>query len=324
MANQTIAQLINEIDSFDALMLNRGLINRNGILATAQAYPCNHHMAHKYSIFNTLPTAGARSIFDGVANSGITSSTVTVNLTPYSVNNAWDVDMVQDLMMHYNTQAPAYFQSLAQIVQKGYIYGTNASFGVTSYTGTGWHQYTTTNKATQEVQNFQTTASATGCTSIFAVKYSPMDGLDGAAIATFIDNNDGAFYVNNDWINPITIAGNTGPYLAYQMYFKMNSVMIMPGTKNIAAIRGIQSGSTVTSAMMDDLLDAVKATTDGTTIIYCNGRGRNKIQALKDGKLQIAPDNFGYDIRVYDFNGVPLVVSDNIVNTQTGALYGLA
>lgn len=324
MANQTIAQLINEIDSKGAIMINKSLMKRNGVLATAQSYLCNHHFAHKYSVWNTLPTAGIRSIYDGVANSNVTSSTTTVNMTPFATNFAQEKDLVVDLATHYTTYAPMYFESLAQTVQKGYIYGTNASFGYTGYAGTGWHQYITTNKATQQVKNFQTTASATGCSSIFAVRYSYLPNMDGAALVTHVDNTDGAFYVNPDWIYPITITGNTGPYQGYQMYFKMNSTFIMPGTKNIAAIRGIQTGSTITTDMVDDMLDAVNATTDGSTIIYVNSLGRSKLNSLKDGNLVISPDNFGYDIRVFSFNGIPVVVDDNMSKAETGALYGLS
>lgn len=324
MANQTIAQFINEIDSDDAIFLTQAVLKRNGILASAQAFAndANHGLAHKYSIFTTLPTAGSpANYYEGVAESMTTSSTVTVNLTTVQSAGRFPVKYFPDALELYNRETPGRYQTIANSMQKGIIYGTDGTLGLATYTTDGWHQYINTNSA-QEVQQFQTTSSATACTSIFAVKYAFAPNTDGAYFA-IRNTEDGPIYLNENWDIPAMYASATGSVEARYMKYQMDGCMILPGTTNVSAIRGIQPGSTVTVAMIDDLIDAVKGTTDGSTIIYVNGRGRSKIAALKDGKLDMAPDNYGYDIRVYEYNGVPIVVTDHITNTQTGALYGI-
>lgn len=93
----------------------------------------------------------------------------------------------------------------------------------------------------------------------------------------------------------------------------MNSVMLLPGTDNVAGIRGIKSGSLPTAAQIDSMLDAVKA--DSNTIIFANRYGKTVLGNLsKAGVLQMSPNDFGYSSLIATWNGVPIVVTDTISN----------
>ena len=230
----SVTQLINEYNSMDAIMLSNAIVKRHGLLNVSTYYLANKQLAHTYTSYATLPTAGIKSLGDGVATSTVSGSTTTLNLTQFNVNGTWDLNFVgTDYDAHYNRHAPLYFNSIADLAQKAFIYGTNASFGNASYTGTGFHQYITTNKTTQQVKNFQTTGSATACTSMFAVRFSQFEDMDGAAIVVDPLTGGSLFYVNQDWYVPTRIEGSTGPYNGYFMNFGMNGAMLLPGTNNV-------------------------------------------------------------------------------------------
>lgn len=310
----SINQLINEYNSEDAIMLSNTIVGRYGLLTVGTFYQANKGLAHTYTNYATLPTAGIRSLSDGVARSTVSGSTVTNDLTIFSVNGAWDQAFVgTDLDAHYNRHAPLYFNSLAKVVQKSFIYGTNASFGNTSYTGLGLHQYVTSSGTNVQV------GGTSGATSIFAVRFSPFEDMDGTAIVVDPLTYGGLFYTN-DWTTPIEIAGSTGPFMGYSMHFNMNGTLLLPGTDNVAALRGINSSNLPTVAQVNSMLDTVKA--DQNTVIFCNRYGASVLGVLgKNGNLSMAPNDFGYSNQIYTWNGIPIVLTDTITNTQTTALY---
>jgi hypothetical protein len=97
-------------------MLANGIIKRYGILQTATTYLANKQLAHTYTSYDTLPTAGIRSLGDGVATSTVSGSTVTEDLTLFNANGAWDQAFVgTDLDKHYSIQAPLYYNAVAAL-----------------------------------------------------------------------------------------------------------------------------------------------------------------------------------------------------------------
>ena len=309
-----INQLINQYNSEDAIMLSNTIVGRYGLLTVGTYYTANKQLAHTYTNYATLPTAGIRSLADGVARSTVSGSTVTKNLTLFNVNGAWDQAFVgTDLDAHYNRHAPLYFNSLAQLAQKSFIYGTNATFGNTGYTGLGLHQYVTSSGTNTQI------GGTSAATSIFAVRFSPFEDMDGAAIVVDPLTNGGMFYTN-DWTTPIEIAGSTGPFMGYSMHFNMNGTILLPGTDNVAALRGINASNLPTVAQVNSMLDTVKA--DQNTVIFVNRYGASVLGVLgKDGNLSMAPNQFGYSNQIYTWNGIPIVLTDTITNTETTALY---
>lgn len=305
----TIAQLINLYNSLDAIMLSNAVMKNYGLLNTATSYIANQQLAHTYTNYATLPTAGIRSLADGVATSTVSGSTATFTLTLFNANGAWDQSFVgNDLDAFYNRQAPLYFNAVAALAEKSLIYGTNATFGNADYTGLGLHQYVTSSGTNIQV------GGTSAATSIFAVRFSPYEDMDGAALVVDPLTNGGLFYVNENWTMPVNIAGSTGPFMGHTMHFNMNAGLLLPGTNNVSALRGINAASQPTVAQINSMLDNVKA--DSNTVIYCNRYGASVLGVLgKDGNLSMAPNEFGYSNQIYTWNGIPVVITDTITNT---------
>ena len=193
-----------------------------------------------------------------------------------------------DLQSFFNRQAPLYFNAIAQKVQDNIIYG-NAS-----YTGKALLTYVS---QSQTMTCLQTTASAAGCTSMYAIRFSPVENMDGAAFVVDPLTNGGLFTVNNDWTQPIQIAGSTGPFRGYAMHFGFNGQLLLPGSNNVSAITGIKTGAIPTEQQVDEMLDKVRA--DQNTIIVCNLSGKGILNRLgKSGALQMAANQFGYNNQI--------------------------
>ena len=184
----TITNLINEYNSAGALMLANTVLKSNGLLAYGSYYLANKQLAHTYTRYDTLPTAGIRSLSDGVATSTVSGSTSTVNLTLFDVNGAWDRAFVgNDYQAFFNKTAPLYFNSVAQKADYAMIYDDAA------YTGTGLLSASINNS---KMTCLQTTGSATSCTSIYAIRFAPVEDMDGAAIVVDPITAGGLFTVN--------------------------------------------------------------------------------------------------------------------------------
>jgi len=310
----SVNQLINEYNSEDAIMLSNAVMKNYGILQTGTYYLANKQLAHTYTNYATLPTAGVRSLADGVATSTVSGSTTTTKLTLFNANGAWDQAFVgNDFDKFYGTQAPLYYNAVAALAEKSIVYGTGSA-GNSGYEGTGLHQY---------VSQSGTAIAAGGtsaATSIFAVRYSPFENMDGAAIVVDPLTGGNLFYVNGNWTDVVSIAGSTGPFLGHVMHFNIHGVLLLPGMNNASAIRGINATNLPTVAEVNQMLDYVRA--DQNTVIYCNRYGASVLGVLgKDGNLQMAPNEFGYSNQIYTWNGVPIVITDTILNTETTTIY---
>lgn len=84
----TITNLINLYNSEDAVMLQNSIIKNHGLLAYSQYGLANKQLAHTYTVFKTLPSAGVRTLADGVATSTVSGSTATTNVTLFNANGA--------------------------------------------------------------------------------------------------------------------------------------------------------------------------------------------------------------------------------------------
>ena len=84
----TITNLINQYNSEDAIMLSNAIIKSHGLLAYGMYNLANKQLAHTYTRFDTLPTAGIRTLGDGVAASTVSGSTATINLSLFNANGA--------------------------------------------------------------------------------------------------------------------------------------------------------------------------------------------------------------------------------------------
>ncbi len=96
--------------------------------------------------------------------------------------------------------------------------------------------------------------------------------------------------------------------------------MLFPGTNNVASITGVNAASKPTVADVDNMLAQVNA--DNNTVIYVNLIGQNILNQIgKDANISMTPNDFGYSNQISSWNGVPIVVTDSILNTEVKALW---
>lgn len=318
----SITNLINEYNSNRSLKLANTAIKQNGFIAYGSFIPANKGLAHTYTLYSTLPTAGVRTLGDGVAVSDVSGSTTTVNMTPFQVTHQRDAAYVENfpggISNYFTTITPMYLASLFQTMQKAYIYGSKATFGVTSYVGNSLISAVSGSANSAQLQTMTTASNWTGST-IFAVRFNPFEQGDGAAIA--VDVSQGVYYTNPDWAQGKVIAGSTGPFPGYQMLFMGNNSLILPGSNNVAAITAIvEDTSEPTAGNINTLLDAVKA--DGNTFIFCNRVGKRILNDIgKNEYLQMTPNEFGYSDVIASWNGVPIILDQNLSTAETYTLW---
>lgn len=319
----TITNLINEYNSGKALKLANTAIKKNGLIAYATYIPANKGAAHTYTIYSTLPAGGITSWGDGVAATDVSGSTTTINLPHFQVSHQKDAVPVNNFPggagAYFNNVTPLYLNSLFQTIQKSWIYGTNATYGNSSYGATGLLQYVSASASTQ-LQEL--TGSAYTGSTMYAVRFSPFEQGDGAQVA--VDVSGGVFYTNPDWDTQKVIAGSTGPFSGYQMLFNSLNVMVLPGTNNVAAISGINATTVAANLLTTDkvnaMLDAVNY--DSNTIIICNKYTLRQLRQIgKEDHLQMMPSDMGYNDMILTWNGVPVIVDDNLNTTDTSALF---
>ena len=317
----TITQLVNEYNSLDAVMLSNTLIKNHGIIQRGTYALANKQLAHTYTSYATGVDAGIRTINDGVGTASIVGTTATKNLSLYATKvEQVDKAYIGNFDDFYNIHAPIHFNGIANQIEKSIIYGTISVFGNTAYTGTGWFEYCVNNGTQTQLQ---TTGSATGCTSMYAVRFAPAENMDGALIVVDPYAEAGFVNINPDWNALTWLAGTTGPYQGYAFNALANGLCLLPGTNNVASINGIKTGTLPTEAQIDQMLDNVRA--DQNTVIFVNLMGKGILNRLgKSGALIMTPDEMGYNNMIATWNGVPIIVTDNISTSQTGLLYGLS
>ena len=311
----TITNLINKYNAGSAQMISNTILKSNGLIMYGTYYEANKQLAHTYNVYTALPTAGVASLGDGVAASNVTASNTTLSLTPFNANYAWSQNYVgTDVSGFMSRQLPLYLSAVGQAQEKAYIYGTSSQ-GISAYSGTGLHQYCTANNTRVNLS----TATGSIHSTIFAIRFSPMEDMDGAAIVVDpLSAGAGVWYTNDYWQDLIRVNGSTGPFSGYELQVSNNSAMILPGTNNVACISGINGSTVPTVTQIDDMLNAVKF--DSNTIILVNRKTWAIINKIgKADNIQMVPNEFGYSDLLATWNGVPIIVDDNLLSTQVAA-----
>jgi len=113
-----ITSLINEYNSDNALKLARTAIKANGLIAYGSYIPANKGLAHTYTLYSTLPTAGIRTLGDGIAVSDVSGSTTAINMSPFQVTHQRDAAYVENypggVDNYFTNMSPMYINSLFQ------------------------------------------------------------------------------------------------------------------------------------------------------------------------------------------------------------------
>lgn len=330
MANATLRRVVTELASDqDAIM--KSLEKKSGILSTALADESTHGHFHKYKVVDALPSFSWYP-----ANGSLTDQTVNDNVLQLDLKNVGAIQSEPKEVAEtfpggvgpfFAKQFPSFIEAFGQEASKGLVYGYDATFGAVGGIK-GFHQFINdavrTDGLNSNVNYINATGTSGSTTSIFAVNWD-MNTVkivfDGQAT-----RNQGQFLevLQLNQGQPVTEVTNTttgAKKVTYQVLYTARLALQSASFYDIAAIRRIQDAASdkPTAANMDLLLDLVHA--DSTsTVLYMNRTSKRLLGELKDSKLSTYVVDNNYSTAVEMWNGIRVMVDDNISDSETTAL----
>lgn len=323
MAQQTLQYLATQWSSAQQNFIDN-LVKTAGILRTASVGYANNGLFHKYNFATNLPTASIRSI-----NGSVAPTTTTFDLKQLDLKELITVETVDATLAkgdpggaagYMNKVSPGHMESLAQAAEKSIVYGTNSTYGATDGF-LGFHdlaRQAETNRSLSVID----AGGTTNTTSIFAVKWKPEicqlvipSGVASGGelvVSTVMHNGEVTLMVTN------TTTGAMMP--VYQVMYQMMLALQAASDYSVHRIVGVDAGTNApTAAEIDTLVDLVKGDSSNT-IIYTSRMGKRGMQTLKATKFftQAVSDQ-GMNTMLDFWNGIPVIVSDNILETETKA-----
>jgi hypothetical protein len=318
MANQTLRDLIvayaGKSANVEAVMSH--LVKKSGILKTALAIPANFNIYHKYKKVAALPTFTV-----GGMNQNLTDVTVNKDLFQQELCS---VDAIQTeykkeldnypggANKFFADQFLSFIEGWGQAASKQIVYGTS---GLGSADGTiGLHQIATA------YGNVVACGGTSGSTSsIFAVKYDPKSCgvLFNPVAGKFL--NVTKLHGGNAYPEIINDGGSDqSKKLVYGCSYESSLSFLSASSYDVAVMTQIEdaSGDKPTASRMDQILDMVQGD-EGNTFLYMNRTQKRLVRELKDSKFEMGALDKNYDIRVDYWNGVPIIIDENIVNTES-------
>lgn len=296
------------------------LVKSLGILETAQFGFSSDYLRHEFEVQTEDGDAAVRAINGSIVATMSNSILGSVQLP--AIERLVEIDKVlakkwggiQGFLNDKN-RTMTYMRSILQLLAKAMIYGDNATHGVAG-AFKGLHQIA---KANSNV--VAQLSGATGSrTSIFAVHWS-----EGETEVVMPQEQTGDV-VQIELVGGGTLQAPTADtttkarQLVYGANFWANAALCAPSKASVAAITQIDSTHKPTAAQIDLLIDAVKGLADGKTFLYMNREGRRYIKELKNSKLSMSPGDTGYNTVVSDWDGIPVVLEESILSTETNVL----
>lgn len=329
MANATLRRVITELGS-DSEAIMKSLEKKSGILRSALVDESSHGHFHKYKVVDGLPT------FSWYAATGsLTDSTVNDNLIQVDLKNIGAMQSESKIVAEtfpggveafFRKQMPAFIEGFGQSASTGIVYGYNATFGNTSAIR-GFHQYVNdfvrTDGQNSNVNYINETGTSGATTSIFAVNWDLNTCklvFDGQSV-----RNEGFLQVlplhQGQPTAEVTNTTSGAKKPVYQVLYEARLALQAASFYDIAAYRRIQDDTNdkPTAANMDLLLDLVHADSTSTKL-YMNRTARRLLGELKDSKLQTFVGDKDYSTAVEMWNGIEVVIDDNILSTETTAV----
>lgn len=320
MANATLRKVITGFSAQDPAVID-SLLNASGILDTALFEGASHNAWDVGKKVSSLPSGSFIQPGGSTTDQTVDDEIVQTDLKLMRSIQSEPIEIVNSYPggkeAFFRNQSPAFLEGLGQTLAKQAIYGVNSTFGDESGFD-GFHQI-----ARRNGKVIQANGASGSRTTIFAVRWRP-----GVCSMLFNPNHMAAgefikfSYVNGgEPVMEVTNTTTAAKKLVYQGFYDSYSALKALDSKNIAAYTQIQDADNgrPTSDNMDLLLDYVNA--DPTnTFLYCNRTGRRMLNKLKDGKLEMIPAGNNYDRRVEAWNGIPIVLDENILSTETSVL----
>lgn len=320
MANATLRKLITGYAGEGLVPIMTQLENESGFLKTAQAIAANGNWYHRYKLVDALPTFSFVNIGGSQTDTTVDHNLQQVDLKtlgtiqsePKAVCENWPTGV----QGYFRENAPVYGEAFGQAVSASSFYGLNSTFGdVSGFRGLHEIAKTYGNR----VQRGGTTGSRV---SIIAVKFNPVGcGLlynpkivsSGSFLAIKMIN-DGQL------VTEVTNTTTGAKKLVYQCSYEGDMAFLATGQYDVAAMTQIDSSHLPTAPYMDDIINYVRGNSDGRTILYCNRTAMEFIRTLKTTALQMGVMDRNYDIQVDMWNGVPIVIDDNLSTAETTAI----
>jgi len=323
MAKQTLQYLATQWSAAQQMFIDN-LTKSAGILRTATVGYANNGLFHKYNFATALPTASIRSI-----NGSVTPTTTTFDLKQLDLKELITLETVDATLAkgdpsgpdgYMNKVAPGHMESLAQAAEKSIVYGLNGTYGAVD----GFKGFHDLAKEAETARSLSVidAGGTTNTTSIFAVHWKPEvcqlvipSGIAAGGdlvVSTVMNNGQVTLMVTN--------SGTGAQMPVYQVMYQMMLALQAGSYYSVHRIIGVDSGSNApTAAEIDTLVDLVKGDS-ANTILYTSRLGKRAMQTLKATKFftQAVQDQ-NMNTMLDFWNGIPVIVSDNILETETKA-----
>lgn len=323
MAKQTLQYLATQWSAAQQMFIDN-LTKSAGILRTASVGYANNGLFHKYNFATALPTASIRSI-----NGSVTPTTTTFDLKQLDLKELITLETVDATLAkgdpsgpdgYMNKVAPGHMESLAQAAEKSIVYGLNGTYGAVD----GFKGFHDLAKEAETARSLSVidAGGTSNTTSIFAVHWKPEvcqlvlpSGIAAGGdlvVSTVMNNGQVTLMVTN--------TGTGAQMPVYQVMYQMMLALQAGSNYSVHRIIGVDSGSNApTAAEIDTLVDLVKGDS-ANTILYTSRLGKRAMQTLKATKFftQAVQDQ-NMNTMLDFWNGIPVIVSDNILETETKA-----
>ncbi len=324
MPNVTLRALAVE-EGLMSVASIKSLAKKSGFLQSAEAIEASHDRKHKHKRFDALPSP---SWVDPGGSQGDTTVNSNNYETPIKILRANQSEAYDILInwpggaeAYFESQRPAYQESFGQTISVGVFYGNDETHGDVAGP-IGLHQISNANGT--KIVNSQAGDSGS-TTSIFCVKFA--SGVNGCGLLFDKKVSASGELMNTMVLNdgrPVfetTNTTNTQKKLVYQVAHTAKTAFLSTSTKDVAVYHKIQDAASErpTAAKMDELIDTVES--DEQTILYMNRATRRMLQLLNDSKLQTTTISTDYYRFLSSWNGVPIMVDDNILSVEEDTLW---
>lgn len=324
MPNVTLRALAVE-EGVGSVASIKSLAKKSGFLQVAEAIEASHDRKHKHKRWDALPSPSW-------VDPGGSQSDTTVNANNYETplkilranqSEAYDilVDWPGGPEAYFESQRPAYLESFGQTISVGMFYGNDETHGDVAGP-IGLHQVSNAN-STKVVNSQAGTSGST--TSIFCVKFA--SGVNGCGILYDKKVSAGSEIMNTMTLNdgrPVfekTSFTDDVKKLVYQVTHTAKLAFLSTSVYDVAVYHKLQDAASErpTAAKMDLLIDTVRF--DEQTFLFMNRTSRRMLQLLNDSKLQTTTVSTDYYRYFSSWNGVPIVIDDNILDVEETSLW---
>jgi hypothetical protein len=284
----------------------------SGLIETGLAHAASHNEYDVQKVMTGLATASFVEI-----NGTVTPSSNTSILVKTPVKHTVVYDKIDSILAesHPNGTAgyiadelPGYLETLSQKNGLQAVYGTAVD-------GAGF-------KGLREIaiENSNYTSigldTTTNYFSILVVKWDKRcSWIFNAAKA--VSNPLGLFrykLLSEQMTSSDTSTGEETLAMPMLTYADL-SLKCVDSTNVYALVNGKLGTNDVTADDLKTAINAVKGTA-ANTVIYCNRNGLSSIEKLIDAKLNIPPDFEGYQSIATMFNRIPVVLEENLLDTE--------